>query len=152
MNGRHIYKYLLFTAANPSNAAAKGSLLLSLKRLLQVSNNIIDVLSTDGKADRVRINSLLHEFLLIQFRMRRTGRMDHQGLHICNICKKTEQLQSVDEILRLLRSALNAECEYGARSVREVFLVESLLLRVLGKRRMADALDLRNRLQIINDL
>ena len=106
------------------------------------------MLRSDGKTDRVRINSLLHQLLLIQFRMRRAGRMDHQRLHIRNICKKAEQLQPVDEILGLLRSALNAECEYGTRSVREIFIVEPLLLRILGKRRMADTLDLRNRLQI----
>ena len=65
--------------------------------------------------------------------------MNHQRLHIGNICQKREELQIVDERLRLLGIALDLKRKDRTAAVGEVLLVESLLLCVLGDRRMRAA-------------
>ena len=62
--------------------------------------------------------------------------MDHQRLHVRNIGEKRENLQIVDELVRLCLSALDIKGEDGAAAIREVFLVKRVL-RMIRERRMA---------------
>ena len=75
--------------------------------------------------------------------------MDDQRLHICHICQQGEQFQIVDELLRGLCVALDLKGEDRAAAVREVFLIQFLLRRIRGYRRMMYLLYLRMLVQIL---
>ena len=81
--------------------------------------------------------------------MGRGRRVDDQRLHICHICQQGEQLQIVDELLRGLCVALDLKGEDRAAAVREVFLIQFLLRRIRGYRRMMYLLYLRMLVQIL---
>ena len=77
--------------------------------------------------------------------------MDDQRLHICYVCKQREELQIVDELLRILCTTLDLEGEDRTTTVREVLLVQCLLFRIIGYRRMMNLLYKRMLVQILND-
>ena len=62
--------------------------------------------------------------------------MDHEGLHVGNVRKQGEEFEVIDELLRCLCAAFDLEGENRTTAVREVFLVESLLFRIIGYGRM----------------
>ena len=80
------------------------------------------------------------------------SRMDDKRLHICHVCQKREQLQIITELLGCLLAALDLEGEDGTASVREIFLIQCLLLRIGGYGRMMHALYLRMIVQILYNL
>ena len=57
--------------------------------------------------------------------------MDNQRLHICYVCKQGEQLQVIDEVFCFLCISLDFKGEDRTAAVREIFLIQCLLLRVL---------------------
>ena len=78
--------------------------------------------------------------------------MDDQRFHICYVSEQREQLQVIDEVFCFLCISLDLEGEDRTASVREIFLIKSLLLRVLGYRRMMNRLYLRMIIQILYHL
>ena len=68
--------------------------------------------------------------------MGRRSRVDHEGLHVGNVRKQGEEFEVIDELLRSLCTAFDLEGKDGAAAVREVFLVESLLFRIIRYGRM----------------
>ena len=63
-------------------------LLNCLKCLIQILDDIVDVLGTDGKTDGVWFDSLIQQFFLGALAVRGGCRMDYQRLHICHVCKQ----------------------------------------------------------------
>ena len=57
--------------------------------------------------------------------------MDNERFDIGNVCKQGENLEVVDEFLRLFFSALDFKCKDGDTSVGEVFLVKLMVRMVL---------------------
>ena len=111
-------------------------LLNCLKCLIQILDDIVDVLGTDGKTDGVWFDSLIQQFFLGALAVCSGCRMDHQRFYISNVSQQGEQLQIVDEIFCFLCIAFDFEGEDGTAAVREVFCVQCLLLRIIGYRRM----------------
>ena len=59
-------------------------------------------------------------------------RMNGKGLHICYVCKQREQLKVIDEFLCFFCTTLDLKCKDRTATIREILLVECLLLRVFG--------------------
>ena len=116
--------------------------------LLQIPNDVLGVLGTDGKTDGVWFDSLIQQFFLGALAVRGGCRMDYQRFYIGNVSQQGEQFQIVDEIFCFLCIALDFEGEDGTAAVREVFCVQCLLLWIVGYRRMMYFLNLRQALQI----
>ena len=123
-------------------------LLNCLKCLIQILDDIVDVLGTDGKTDGVWFDSLIQQFFLGALAVRGGCRMDYQRFYIGNVSQQGEQFQIVDEIFCFLCIAFDFEGEDGTAAVREVFCVQCLLLWIVGYRRMMYFLNLRLALQI----
>ena len=124
----------------------------SLECLFQILDDIINVLGSNGKTDGIRLNALIQQLLFGALAVGCGCRMDNQRLYVCNICQQREDLQVVDEFLCLRSVALDLKGENGAAAVREVLLVQSLLLRILADRRMIYLFYLRMIVQILNNL
>ena len=83
--------------------------------------------------------------------MRRRGRVDDEALDVRDVGQQGEDLQVVDEAVRLGLAARDLKGEDGAAAVREVLLIQRVV-RVARQRRMVDARDLRVRRQPRDDL
>ena len=103
----------------------------SVKSLLQIGDNVVDVLCTDRKTDGVVKNLLLVELLLRQLRVGGGLGVDHQGLYICHIGQQREDLQRVDKGLCLFFAALDVKGEDGTGAVGEIFIVQILICLLL---------------------
>ena len=77
-------------------------LLYCLECLVQVLNDIIDILSSDGKTDGVWFDSLIQQFFLGALAVSGGCRMDHQRFYVGNVSQQREQFQIVDEIFCFL--------------------------------------------------
>ncbi len=83
--------------------------------------------------------------------MGRRGRVYHEALDISHVSQQREELQVVDELPGRVFPAFYLESEYGAASVREIFLVEGMVwMRFYG--RVVDFLHFRIILKIFHDL
>ena len=89
------------------------------------------MLCSDRESDRVRLDSLLKEFLRRILGMSSGTRMNNKRLHISNICKQGEQFQMVYEFACFLVIALDIECENRAAVIRIILLIKFLLSLVL---------------------
>ena len=78
---------------------------------LQISDDVINVLGTDGQADGVLIDLLFGQLLIVQLAVGGGGRMDDQALHVCNVCQQGEDLQVVNELEGFLAATLDVEGE-----------------------------------------
>ena len=56
-----------------------------IKPGLQIGEDIVDVLSTDGKTDRALADARLCQLLGGHLCMCCIVRMDHEALHVCNV-------------------------------------------------------------------
>ena len=97
------------------------------KGLIQRVDQVVNVLDSDGKTNRIRQNSARSEFGFAELRVRRSGRMNRERLYIGDIGQIREDRQAVDEFLRLGRTALHAEGEdragiFGKVSFREFMI------------------------------
>lgn len=108
------------------------------------------MLGAGGQADGVRMDVLLLQLLCRALAVRGGSRMDNQRLYVCNICQNGENLQRINELLCFLFAALDVEGENGACTVREVLVVQFLILRVQGC--MVDGLNQRLLLEIFQNL
>ena len=66
------------------------SLLYCLECLIQVLNNIVDILGTNGKTDGIRFDSLIQKFFFCTLAVCGGRRMNNQRLHVSYICKQGE--------------------------------------------------------------
>ena len=90
-------------------------LLNCLKCLIQILDDIVDVLGTDGKTDGVWFDSLIQQFFLGALAVRGGCRMDYQRFYIGNVSQQGEQFQIVDEIFCFLCIAFDFEPLSGGR-------------------------------------
>ena len=58
----------------------------SCKSTLQILDDIVDMLSTDGKTDGVLLNALIGQLLVGQLGVGCCCWMDNQALYICYVC------------------------------------------------------------------
>ena len=77
--------------------------------------------------------------------------MNHERLHIGDVRQQREDLQMIDEGLRLFLAAFDVEGEDRTGAVREITFVEFVIWMV-RERRMVDFGNLRILLQIIHHL
>ena len=74
--------------------------------------------------------------------MRGGVRVNHEALHIGNVCKQAEDPQAIDELEGLFLATLDVEGEDRAATIREVLLVK-LVVRMVFEARVAHAGNLR---------
>ena len=98
-----------------------------LEGLVEVGDDVVDVLCSDGQADGRLVDALVGEFGLRQLGVGGGGRMDDKGFDIGHVRKQGEYLQGVYEPEGLLLPALDFKCEDRASSVREITLVEGVV-------------------------
>lgn len=92
----------------------------SVKSLLQIGDNVVDVLRTDRKTDGVVKNLLLVKLLRRQLGVGGGLGVDHQGLYICHIGQQREDLQRVDKGLCLFFAAFDVKGEDGTAGGRRI--------------------------------
>ena len=111
----------------------------SCKSTLQILDDIVDMLGTNGQTDGVLLNALICQLLVSQLRMGCCCRMDNQALYICYVCQQGEELQVVDELMSFCLSALDLKGEYRSAAVRKIFLIQCMI-RMIRQRRMINVL------------
>ena len=119
--------------------------------LLQIGDDIVDVLGTDGKTDRRLRDTLIGELLVGELAVGRGRGMDDKALDVRDVREKGENLQIVDEGEGFFLAALDIKGKDGRAAVREVLLIQRVV-GMFGKRRMVDLRDLRVMAQIFDDL
>ena len=95
----------------------------SLECLIQIPDNILSILCSDGKTDCVLVNADILQLLLVQLGVCCCSRVNNQGLNVRNISQQREYRQVVDELLCVSRGALDLKREDRAAAVREVLLI-----------------------------
>ena len=118
-----------------------SELLNSVEAFLKVGDNIINVFCTNGKTDRVRLDSLVKKLSIVQLAVRRGRRMNDKALDVGYIGEKRENPEVVDEGVRFFDSALDFKGEDRTAALREVFFIKCMV-GMIGKRRMVDVLNL----------
>ena len=81
----------------------------SCKAVLEVSNDIVDMLRTDGQTDGVLIDLLLGQLLVVQLAVGGGSRVNDKALDVSDVCQQGEDLQVVDELEGFLTAALDLE-------------------------------------------
>lgn len=107
-------------------------LLYRCKALLKVSDDIIDVLSSDRKSDGALMDILIVELFLRKLGMCCCRRMNYKRLNISYVSKEREDLKCIDELVSLGLSSLDIEGEDRTAAVREILLIK-LVLRMIRK-------------------
>ena len=105
----------------------EGLLLDCLECLLQIGDQVVGILGTDGQADGVLVDALVQQFLLAELAVGGGGRVDDQALNVSNVSQQAEDLQVVDERMSFLHTALDLESEDGSTAVGEVLLVQRMI-------------------------
>ena len=119
------------TTADPGSPGAFRSAHGGVQRLFDVGDQVIDMLRADGEAHRGGRDPLRGQLLGRKLRVGGRRRVDHQRLHVGNVRKQREDLQRVDETVRLLLTAADLEGEDRAAALREIPFIE----RMAGQRR-----------------
>ena len=107
----------------------------SCKAVFKVCDDVVYMLCANRKTNGVLVNTCWFKFFLGKLRMSGCCRMDNKGLHICNICKQWEYLQSVNETEGFLFASLDIKCKDRAAAVREILFVQRMIW-MIGQRRM----------------
>ena len=97
------------------------------------------------------MDALVLELLHCLLGVRGGGRVDHEALGVGHVGQQAEQVQVVDEHACRVLAALDVEGEDGAAAIREVLLVQLVILAAFDGR-VGDGLDFRNGLQVVDDL
>ena len=84
----------------------EGLLLDCLECLLQIGDQVVGILGTDGQADGVLVDALVQQFLLAELAVGGGGRVDDQALNVSNVSQQAEDLQVVDERMSFLHRFL----------------------------------------------
>ena len=91
------------------------------KGLLQVPNDVLGVLGTDGKTDRGGRDVLLGELLGRELGVRGGSRVHDERLDVGHVGKQREDLQVVDELPGSLLATLNLKGEIEAPPLGKYF-------------------------------
>lgn len=112
------------------------------KAVFEVSDNVFVMFRTDRHADRCRGNFGGCQLFRRKFGVRGGVRVNHEALHVGNVCKQAKDLQAIDELEGFFLAALDVEGENGTATVREVLLVK-FVVRMAREARVAHAGNLR---------
>ena len=112
------------------------------KAVFEVSDNVFVMFRTDRHADRCRGNFGGGQLFRRKFGVRGGVRVNHEALHVGNVCKQAKDLQAVNKLEGFFLAALDVECENGTATVREVLLVK-FVVRMVREARVAHAGNLR---------
>lgn len=133
----------------PSKSLYK--LLDCVQRLIEIGDDVIDMLSADGQADRVAADAYIGKLRIGELAVGRGGRVDYKALDIGDIGQQREDLQMIDELEGLLLAALNVEGEDRCAAVGEVLLIQGVI-GVIGQAGVVDLLHLGVVGQELDDL
>ena len=86
----------------------------------------------NGKANCVRLNSLVLKFFCGKLAVSCRCRMDNKALYIGNIGKQREYSKAVNEFVYFLDAAFDLKGKDGTATVREIFLIQ-FIVRVIGQ-------------------
>jgi len=114
----------------PFSPARRNSRLTFPQRLVQVRDDVVFVLQTDGKADEVVRDARFEPLLRRQLLVGGGRRVDHEALGVADVRQVGEQLEVVDELLPRLDAALDAEPQDGAVEPPVVVLLRQRVHRV----------------------
>ena len=103
--------------------------------LLQIPNDILGVLGTDGKTNRGGRDVLLGELLGRELGVRGGSRVHDERLDVGHVGEQREHLQMIDELPGGLLATLDLKGEDRSAAVGEVLLIE-LVIGVLRQARM----------------
>ena len=162
MQKRRLYKHCshrrleqaFYTVIPIESQGALAQVALLVQRgegLLQIPNDVLGVLGTDGKTDRGGRDVLLGELLGRELGVRSGSRVHDERLDIGHIGEQREHLQMIDELPSCLLAALDLEREDRGAAVGEVLLIQGVV-GVIRQRRMVDLLDLRMVGEELDDL
>ena len=122
-----------------------------LERTIQRRDQILRLLDPDRQPDRVRADPLFRELILRTLTVGRRRRMDHQRLHVCDICQQGEDRQAVDELFRRLSVPFDLKGKDRAAALGQIFLIQRMR-RLTLQRGVMDRLHLRVGGKIVHDL
>lgn len=117
-------------------------LLDSGEAVFQVSDNVFVMFRTDRHADRCRGNFGGSQFFRRKFGVRGGVRVNHEALHVGDVCKQAENFQVINELESFFLTTLDVEGEDRTAAIREVLLVK-LVVRMVREARVAHAGNLR---------
>ena len=78
----------------------------SCKSTLQILDDIVNMLGTNGQTDGVLLNALICQLLVSQLGVGCCCWMDNQALYVGNICKQREQREMVNKCVSFFFSSL----------------------------------------------
>ena len=119
--------------------------------LLQIPNDVLGVLGTDGKTDRGGRDVLLGKLLGRELGVRGGSRVHDERLDVGHVGEQREHLQVIDELPSGLLATLNLKGKDRGTAVGEVLLVE-LVIGVLRQARVVHLGDMAVAGQELNDL
>ena len=121
-----------------------------LERLIEVVDDVIDVLRTDGEADGRRRDAGGEKLFFAHLGVRRGCRMDDERFDVGDVREQGEDFEVVDELLCRLGAALDFKREDRDAAIREIFFVK-LVIRMVGDGRMIDLLNMRILREVVDD-
>lgn len=121
------------------------------KGLLQIPNDVLGVLGTNGKTDCRGRNVLLGKLLGRKLGVRGGSRVHDERLDVGHVGEQREHLQVVDELPSSLLAALDLEGEDRGAATGEILLVQ-LMVGVLGQARVVHLGNMAVTDQELNDL
>lgn len=124
-----------------------------LERLLEISNDILDILNTNRHPNQIRRDPARELLLSRKLLMRRRRRMNHERLRIAHIRQVARQLQPVDHARADLRvlAALHAEAQHAAERAGAEHRLRELVGRVARQPGVGDPGDFGVRLQVLGE-
>src|SRR5580693_1327567 len=81
------------------------------QRLIDVLDEIIDVLESDGETDRFWSNARCKQLCFAQLAMRGRSGVNYEGLCVAQVKQPLKDLHRVEEVQPCLIPAGNAECD-----------------------------------------
>ena len=125
----------------PISSKSLYKLLDCVQRLIEISDDVIDMLGADRQADRVAADAYIGKLRIGELAVGRGGRVDYKALDIGDIGQQRKDLQMIDELEGLLLATLDVEGEDRRAAVGEVLLIQGVV-GVIRQRGMVDLLDL----------
>ena len=95
--------------------------------MLQVGDDIINMLCSDGEANGCRTDTCLKQLCLVQLRMGGAGWVYHERLHIGHIRQEREEFKTFSKLSRIIFRTFDIEGEDRTSAFLEVFVVQLFL-------------------------
>src|SRR5690606_32175215 len=121
------YTTLFRSGAHGTRAALRFSARSARERILQVSDQVLDVLDTDRQADQRVVDTERLALLGRNRRMRHQARMVDETLDAAQTFRDREQAQALQHLARLVQPALHEERHDTAETVAHLLLRERVL-------------------------